>query len=88
MIGLQQFANRRTNLKVFHCPPPKRELTIHSLEEGARAGAKGTYTPSRRVAYMSEEDPYSNALVQLASVTDILPIEPEYYETLKSPRRR
>jgi len=36
---------------------------------------------------MSEEDPYSNALVQLASVTDLLPIEPEYYETLKSPRR-
>ena len=36
---------------------------------------------------MSEEDPYSNALAQLASVTDLLTIEPEYYETLKSPRR-
>ena len=36
---------------------------------------------------MSEEDPYSNALAQLASVTDVLTIEPEYYETLKSPRR-
>ncbi|MDG7007368.1 MAG: Glu/Leu/Phe/Val dehydrogenase [Nitrososphaerota archaeon] len=36
---------------------------------------------------MSEEDPYSNALAQLASVTDILTIEPEYYETLKNPRR-
>ena len=36
---------------------------------------------------MSEEDPFSNALAQLASVTDILAIEPEYYETLKNPRR-
>ena len=36
---------------------------------------------------MSEEDPFSNALTQLASVTDILDIEPEYYETLKNPRR-
>ena len=36
---------------------------------------------------MSEEDPYSNALAQLASVTDLLTIEPEYYETLKNPRR-
>ena len=36
---------------------------------------------------MSEEDPYSNALAQLASVTDVLTIEPEYYETLKNPRR-
>ena len=36
---------------------------------------------------MSEEDPYGNALAQLASVTDILTIEPEYYETLKNPRR-
>lgn len=37
---------------------------------------------------MSEEDPYGNALAQLASVTDILTIEPEYYETLKNPRRQ
>ena len=36
---------------------------------------------------MSEDDPFSNALAQLASVTDILSIEPEYYETLKNPRR-
>ena len=36
---------------------------------------------------MSEDDPFSNALAQLASVTDILTIEPEYYETLKNPRR-
>lgn len=36
---------------------------------------------------MSEEDPFSNALTQLASVTDVLSIEPEYYETLKNPRR-
>ena len=36
---------------------------------------------------MSEDDPFSNALTQLASVTDMLAIEPEYYETLKNPRR-
>ena len=36
---------------------------------------------------MSEEAPFSNALAQLASVTDLLSIEPEYYETLKNPRR-
>ncbi len=36
---------------------------------------------------MSEEDPFSNALAQLASVADLLTIEPEYYETLKNPRR-
>ncbi len=36
---------------------------------------------------MSEEDPFSNALAQLASVADILTIEPEYYEILKNPRR-
>jgi glutamate dehydrogenase/leucine dehydrogenase len=36
---------------------------------------------------MSEEDPFSNALTQLASVADVLAIEPDYYETLKNPRR-
>lgn len=36
---------------------------------------------------MSEEDPFGNALAQLASVADVLNIEPEYYETLKNPRR-
>jgi len=36
---------------------------------------------------LSEEDPFSNALTQLASVADVLSIEPEYYETLKNPRR-
>ena len=36
---------------------------------------------------MFEEDPFNNALAQLASVTDLLTIEPEYYETLKNPRR-
>jgi len=33
------------------------------------------------------EDPFNNALAQLASVCDILPIDPEYYQRLKSPRR-
>jgi len=36
---------------------------------------------------LSEDDPFSNALAQLASVADVLAIEPEYYETLKNPRR-
>ena len=36
---------------------------------------------------MESENPFNNALAQLASITDILPIEPEYYEMLKSPRR-
>jgi glutamate dehydrogenase/leucine dehydrogenase len=36
---------------------------------------------------MESEDPFNNALVQLASITDIISIEPEYYEMLKSPRR-
>ena len=36
---------------------------------------------------MSEEDPFGNALAQLASVTDVLTIDPEYYEILKNPRR-
>jgi glutamate dehydrogenase len=34
-----------------------------------------------------ESDPFNNALAQLASITDLLSIEPEYYEMLKSPRR-
>ncbi|MDG6906227.1 MAG: Glu/Leu/Phe/Val dehydrogenase, partial [Nitrososphaerota archaeon] len=36
---------------------------------------------------MESDSPFNNALAQLASITDILPIEPEYYEMLKSPRR-
>ncbi|MHB8567892.1 MAG: Glu/Leu/Phe/Val family dehydrogenase [Nitrososphaerales archaeon] len=36
---------------------------------------------------LEAENPFNNALAQLASITDILPIEQEYYETLKSPRR-
>jgi glutamate dehydrogenase/leucine dehydrogenase len=34
-----------------------------------------------------ESDPFNNALVQLASISDIVSIDPEYYEMLKSPRR-
>lgn len=36
---------------------------------------------------MESEDPFNNALAQLASITDILSIDSEYYEMLKSPRR-
>jgi glutamate dehydrogenase (NAD(P)+) len=36
---------------------------------------------------LSDEDPYDNALAQLASITEIIPIEPEYFEMLKHPRR-
>ena len=36
---------------------------------------------------MEAENPFNNALAQLASITDIVSIEPEYYEMLKSPRR-
>jgi glutamate dehydrogenase/leucine dehydrogenase len=36
---------------------------------------------------LEAENAFNNALAQLASITDILPIETEYYETLKSPRR-
>lgn len=36
---------------------------------------------------MENDDPFTNALTQLASITDILSVEPEYYEMLKSPRR-
>ncbi len=38
-------------------------------------------------AGLEAENPFNNALTQLASITDIISIEPEYYETLKSPRR-
>jgi glutamate dehydrogenase/leucine dehydrogenase len=38
-------------------------------------------------AGLEAENPFNNALTQLASITDIVSIEPEYYETLKSPRR-
>jgi len=38
-------------------------------------------------AEKGEEDPYSNALAQLASVAQVIDIEPEYYEMLKTPRR-
>jgi len=36
---------------------------------------------------LEAENPFNNALTQLASITDIVSIEPEYYEMLKSPRR-
>lgn len=36
---------------------------------------------------MSDEDPYDNALAQLASITEVIPVEPEYFEMLKHPRR-
>jgi len=36
---------------------------------------------------MEQISPFDNALAQLASVSDMLDIEPEYYEMLKSPRR-
>jgi glutamate dehydrogenase/leucine dehydrogenase len=36
---------------------------------------------------MEAENPFNNALAQLASITDIISIESEYYEMLKSPRR-
>ncbi len=36
---------------------------------------------------LESDSPFNNALAQLASITDILSIEPEYYEMLKSPRR-
>jgi glutamate dehydrogenase/leucine dehydrogenase len=36
---------------------------------------------------LEAESPFNNALTQLASITDIISIESEYYEMLKSPRR-
>lgn len=36
---------------------------------------------------MKSESSFDNALAQLASITDIVSIDPEYYEILKSPRR-
>ena len=36
---------------------------------------------------MENEDPFANALTQLASITDILSVDPEYYEMLKNPIR-
>ena len=36
---------------------------------------------------MNQESAFDNALAQLASITDIVSIDPEYYEILKSPRR-
>src|SRR4029077_3853699 len=36
---------------------------------------------------MESENPFNNALAQLASVCDILSLDPEYYQRLKSPRR-
>jgi glutamate dehydrogenase (NAD(P)+) len=36
---------------------------------------------------MSDEDPYDNALAQLASITEVVKMEPEYFEMLKHPRR-
>ena len=36
---------------------------------------------------MTDEDPYDNALTQLASITEVIQIEPEYFEMLKHPRR-
>lgn len=36
---------------------------------------------------MESENPFNNALTQLASVCDIIPIDPDYYQRLKNPRR-
>ncbi len=36
---------------------------------------------------LKTESSFDNALAQLASITDIVSIDPEYYEILKSPRR-
>jgi len=36
---------------------------------------------------LEAENAFNNALAQLASITDLLPIETEYYEMLKAPRR-
>ena len=36
---------------------------------------------------MTTEDPYDNALAQLASITEVFPVELEYFEMLKHPRR-
>lgn len=36
---------------------------------------------------MNHEGLFDNALAQLASITDLVSIDPEYYEILKSPRR-
>jgi glutamate dehydrogenase/leucine dehydrogenase len=37
---------------------------------------------------LNQESAFDNALAQLASITDIVSIDPEYYEILKSPRRQ
>jgi glutamate dehydrogenase/leucine dehydrogenase len=34
---------------------------------------------------LESDDPFGNALAQLASITDLLSVDPEYYEILKSP---
>lgn len=36
---------------------------------------------------MESEDPFNNALAQLASINDLISVDSEYYEMLKSPRR-
>lgn len=36
---------------------------------------------------MTDEDPYDNALAQLATITEVISVEPEYFEMLKHPRR-
>jgi glutamate dehydrogenase/leucine dehydrogenase len=36
---------------------------------------------------LENEDPFANALTQLASITDLLQVDAEYYEMLKSPIR-
>ena len=40
--------------------------------------------PQRRVE-LNDEDPYDNALAQLASITEVIPIEPEYYRDAQAP---
>ena len=35
---------------------------------------------------MESDNSFNNALAQLASITDLVRAEPEYYEMLKSPR--
>lgn len=42
---------------------------------------------TRFSSHLNHEGPFDKALAQLASITDLVSMEPEYYEILKSPRR-
>ncbi len=46
------------------------------------------YHNGTRTITLKSENPFDNALAQLASITDIVSIDPEYYEILKNPRRQ